>query len=125
MDATNTDDTYAGIPVRNRGLFQCADWQRMAENLMAFQDAVQEALGTEEAGDVLGAIRRLKRPSPTLLDLIERFGIDPAPCGFDLNGGCQAHGYLSLEPGEKCPQREAKDLLAEYGRRQTEGDQPR
>jgi hypothetical protein len=54
-----TADMYAGIPVR-RGLFQCADWQRMAEDLMAFQDAVQEALGTESAGHVLDAIARLK-----------------------------------------------------------------
>lgn len=54
-----TTDSYAGLPVR-RGAFQCEDWQRMAENLMAFQDAVQEALGTEEAGDVLGAIQRLR-----------------------------------------------------------------
>lgn len=54
-----TADTYAGIPVR-RGLFQCADWQRMAEDLLAFQDAVQEALRTEEAGHVLGAIERLR-----------------------------------------------------------------
>lgn len=54
-----TDDTYAGIPVR-RNLFQCADWQRMAEDLMAFQDTVQEALSTEGAGDVLQAIARLQ-----------------------------------------------------------------
>ncbi|MER7280496.1 hypothetical protein ABT369_39265 [Dactylosporangium sp. NPDC000244] len=54
-----TSDMYVGIPVR-RGLFQCADWQSMAEDLMAFQDAVQEALGTEFAGHVLGAIARLK-----------------------------------------------------------------
>lgn len=60
---TPTTDTYAGVPVR-RGLYQCGDWQRMAENLMAFQDAVQEALGTEEAGDVLQAIMRLKVREP-------------------------------------------------------------
>lgn len=38
--------------------------------------------------------------------------IDPDGCWFDHHGGCQAHGYLSLEPGEKCPQQEAKELLA-------------
>lgn len=52
-------DTYAGLPVR-RGLYQCSDWQRMAEDLMAFQDAVQEALKTESAEHVLPAIARLK-----------------------------------------------------------------
>jgi hypothetical protein len=33
-------------------------------------------------------------------------------CWLDHHGGCQAHGYLSLEPGEKCPQQELKELLA-------------
>lgn len=56
-------DLYAGIPVQ-RDLFQCANWQRMAENLMAFQDAVQEELGTEDAEDVLAAIGRLKASGP-------------------------------------------------------------
>lgn len=27
------------------------------------------------------------------------------------HGGCQAHGYLSLQPGELCPHQEAKNLL--------------
>jgi hypothetical protein len=39
--------------------------------------------------------------------------VDPDPCWFDHHGGCQAHGYLSLEPGEKCPHEQAKRLLAE------------
>jgi hypothetical protein len=33
-------------------------------------------------------------------------------CWFDHHGGCQAHGYLSLELGEKCPVAEARELLA-------------
>lgn len=37
--------------------------------------------------------------------------VDDGPCWFDHHGGCQAHGYLSLEPGETCPQRDLKDLL--------------
>lgn len=41
--------------------------------------------------------------------------VDEDSCWFDHHGGCQAHGYLSLEPGEKCPQQEAKDLLAAQG----------
>lgn len=36
---------------------------------------------------------------------------DADPCHFDHHGGCQAHGYLSLEPGELCPHAEAKQLL--------------
>jgi hypothetical protein len=41
--------------------------------------------------------------------------IDRDPCWFDHHGGCQAHGYLSLEPGEKCPQQEAKEWLKAHG----------
>ncbi|MFF0328757.1 hypothetical protein ACFYTU_49115 [Nonomuraea angiospora] len=37
---------------------------------------------------------------------------DSEECWFDQHGGCQAHGYLSLEPGERCPQAEARELLA-------------
>lgn len=40
--------------------------------------------------------------------------IDPDNCWFDHNGGCQAHGFLSLEPGEKCPHAQAKELLAAH-----------
>jgi hypothetical protein len=37
---------------------------------------------------------------------------DSEECSFDHHGGCQTHGYLSLEPGEHCPQAEARELLA-------------
>lgn len=37
---------------------------------------------------------------------------DPDPCVHDHHGGCQAHGYLSLQPGERCPHAEAKEHLA-------------
>jgi hypothetical protein len=37
---------------------------------------------------------------------------DPDPCWFDHHGGCQAHGYISLEPGEVCPQAQVGALLA-------------
>ncbi|MFG1683528.1 hypothetical protein ACGFNP_25390 [Nonomuraea sp. NPDC049269] len=46
--------------------------------------------------------------SAELLDALT----DPDECWFDHHGGCQAHGYLSLEPGERCPQAEARELLA-------------
>lgn len=38
--------------------------------------------------------------------------LDEDPCWFDHHGGCQGHGYLSLQPGEVCPQAELKTLLA-------------
>lgn len=37
---------------------------------------------------------------------------DDDECWFDHHGGCQAHNYLGLEPGEVCPQRQLKDFLA-------------
>lgn len=40
--------------------------------------------------------------------------VDADDCWFDHHGGCQAHGYLSLGEGEKCPQQEAKELLAAH-----------
>lgn len=40
--------------------------------------------------------------------------VDDDPCWFDHHGGCQAHGYLSLEPGQKCPHAEAKEILAAH-----------
>lgn len=36
---------------------------------------------------------------------------DRDPCWFDHHGGCQAHGYLSLEAGERCPHARARELL--------------
>lgn len=49
---------------------------------------------------------KLHRVVELLRDLI-----DPDDCWFDHNGGCQAHGYLRLEPGELCPHADAKELL--------------
>lgn len=45
------------------------------------------------------------------IDLLRSL-VDDDACWFDHHGGCQAHGYLLLEPGEKCPQAEAKEILA-------------
>ena len=46
---------------------------------------------------------------------------DPDDCWFDHHGGCQAHGILGLEPGEKCPHAEAGELLAQMGVAPAEG----
>lgn len=45
-----------------------------------------------------------------LRSLVRDF-LDPDPCWFDHHGGCQAHGYLDLEPGELCPQAVLKQML--------------
>ena len=38
--------------------------------------------------------------------------VDEDECSFDHHGGCRAHGYLTLGPGELCPQMELKRRLA-------------
>ncbi len=53
-------------------------------------------------------------PSVAQLLRLVRDLVDDEPCQFDHHGGCQAHGFLSLEPGELCPHAEAKALLAAY-----------
>lgn len=42
--------------------------------------------------------------------------VDDEVCWFDHHGGCQAHCYLSLQPGEKCPQQELKEVIADLER---------
>ena len=39
--------------------------------------------------------------------------VEDSDCRFDHHGGCQEHGYLSLGWGEKCPQFELRELLAD------------
>ena len=51
---------------------------------------------------------------PALLNLIRDL-VDGDDCWFDHHGGCQAHGCLSLEPGEKCPHQEGKEILTAQG----------
>lgn len=57
--------------------------------------------------------KSLSKKVDDLKKLLDCFICDDDPCYFDHHGGCQAHGYLSLEPGEKCPHQEAKDILEE------------
>jgi hypothetical protein len=71
---------------------------------------VHEAEATVEA--VIQVVER-KRVRP-LLNLIRDL-TDRDECWLDHNGGCQAHGYISLEPGEECPHAEAKKILGREG----------
>ena len=59
------------------------------------------------------AIVERERVAP-LLNLLRDL-TDRDECWFDHHGGCQAHGYISLEPGEKCPHAEAKEILGREG----------
>jgi len=59
-------------------------------------------------------VRTLRAGRADLLRLVRDL-LDSDDCWFDHHGGCQAHGYLSLEPGEQCPHAEAKALLDAEG----------
>ncbi len=76
-----------------------------SEHLAAHQAAALSAAGfgpvQEARAEVEAAVY------PLIRDLI-----DPEECWFDHHGGCQAHGYLSLKPGEICPQAAAKAWIA-------------
>lgn len=60
--------------------------------------------------DELIELRQLRAAAEEMRALLTEL-VDPDPCWFDHNGGCQAHGYLSLAPGEKCPNERTKELL--------------
>ncbi len=61
----------------------------------------------------LPEVKSLAADLALALALLDRHTPQPAetPCGFDHHGGCQEHGFLSLDPGEKCPTVEAHELL--------------
>lgn len=81
------------------------------------QDALDDAVDALE--DILEGARSLaeqgepEKPSERIHQLIHDL-TDPGECWFDHHGGCQEHGYLTLQPGEKCPHAEARELLAEW-----------
>jgi len=51
------------------------------------------------------------------LDLLESL-VDTGKCWYDHHGGCQEHGYLSLSPGEICPQLELQKILAKHKKKE-------
>ena len=55
----------------------------------------------------------MKREIERLVELVDAL-TDGGECSFDHHGGCQAHGYLTLEAGEVCPQAEAQATVAHY-----------
>lgn len=62
----------------------------------------------ETPDDASSSLATVEVPVDLLASLI-----DDEECWFDHHGGCQAHGYLSLAPGEKCPQMELRDIVGQ------------
>lgn len=73
---------------------------------LAAHDAAKRAEWEAEQGEP-------EKPSERIHQLIHDL-TDPGECWFDHHGGCQEHGYLTLQHGEKCPHAEARELLAEW-----------
>lgn len=53
-------------------------------------------------------------PKSDVIEAAERIEstLSGTKCWFDHHGGCQEHGYLSLEPGEICPEASAVPFTA-------------
>lgn len=58
----------------------------------------------------MGAKKDLQQALILIRDLV-----DEDDCWLDHDGGCQAHGYISLQHGQTCPQQDAKDMLEKHG----------
>lgn len=86
-----------------------AAWSMQPEALRTIADLIDQPAAGDTGTRAIGEpnVEQLRR---LLADLT-----DPDDCDFDHHGGCQAHGYLTLKPGELCPHAEAKQLLAEGG----------
>ena len=84
------------------------------EEIQALYDRAMPGPDSAHAdmGWLLARVRELEAKLEPLYPLIRDL-VDPDACWFDHHGGCQAHGYLSLQPGEICPHQEAKDWLRE------------
>lgn len=81
--------------------------ENIAHEVPRLEDAAFIAASRTAVPFLLGLVReqaaRLAKVTKLVGDLT-----DPDDCSFDHHGGCQAHGYLSLQPGEICPQLDAK-----------------
>ena len=58
-------------------------------------------------------VARLEADRARLTRILDDLVDGEEPCRFDHHGGCQEHGYISLEPGERCPMGEAMEAALE------------
>jgi hypothetical protein len=86
-----------------------ADHERWVARVQEWADWIHEAYAPHLQPETPAADPVTISVSRDLLSSL----VDEDACWFDHHGGCQGHGYLSLEPGEKCPQAEVKTLLGE------------
>lgn len=106
------------------GLYTAEDWARFFE--IHAEHGGNVTVDADQALKIAAFLRASvaaegPEPSDQVKQLL-RDMTDPDGCWFDHHGGCQAHGYLSLQPGEKCPHAEAKELLASWALVKREGE---
>lgn len=96
------------------------EWRRRAVEAEKAERDVNSTI--TRSGRVIAELKaQLKHVDQGVVDMVRPL-IDREPCDFDHAGGCQAHGYLGLEPGELCPQEEAKRWLAAHTPREEDSD---
>lgn len=82
------------------------EWEQAPPQNTAYAFNIAAGLIRRGYSKATGDLVRVEEVRPIIRDLV-----DPDPCDIDHNGGCQAHLYLSLKPGELCPQQSAKHWL--------------
>lgn len=97
--------------LRNTQMVFSDDADDIARRLLAWWIPEHDEQVRREA-----AAEQREQITQVLLDLV-----DPDDCWFDHHGGCQAHGYLSLKPGELCPVAAAKRWIAAAAEADTDG----
>lgn len=100
--------------ITNEAIDEAAEAIRVGIDRRSIWDLAKAAV--EAAAPFIRA-QALEEAAPLIRDLT-----DSGECWFDHHGGCQEHGYLSLEPGQTCPQHDAKEFVKAHG--VTEGSKP-
>lgn len=96
------DDRYDEmLAVARQGC--CDDRRKPCERHDAYADGLEQGLAARPAPTPVGT-----GDAVALLASL----VDPGECWFDHHGGCQAHGFLDLGPGEVCPNEAARRLVA-------------
>ena len=79
------------------------------EGMVTALNLIHEAMSRAERAEA--EVAEL-RATVAARDALIRDLADPDPCWFDHHGGCQAHGFLLLQPGQACPQHYAQQIVA-------------
>ncbi|ASX98744.1 hypothetical protein SEA_COLUCCI_75 [Arthrobacter phage Colucci] len=82
------------------------EWEVAQPELTEYAFGIAAGLLRRGYSKATGDLVRVEEVRPIIAEIL-----DSEPCDRDHNGGCQAHGYYGLTPGELCPQQTAKHWL--------------